>query len=178
MMSAGVPRLRPAPETREQAARVVGLEPADLDPELPLAVEDAGARLVVPVRSLERLLALQPALAEMVAYGAASGYRRYTLVCRQTLDPHAAVHLRHFAPANGIPEDPVTGTAHAVIAAYLDQQGLLPQGELVRLQGEQGHAVNRPGTVAIELHRAGSTVVDVRVGGSGFIVSQGIIADP
>ena len=178
MMSAGVARVGPASDERHRVAGVVGLEPSDLDPELPLGFEEAGARLIVPVRSLERLLALRPALAEMVAYGGETGYRRFTLVCRETRDPGSIMHLRHFAPANGIPEDPVTGTAHAAVAVYLDWQGLLPPGDVLHLRGEQGHAVNRPGTVAIELRRAGGTLVDVRIGGSGFIVSQGTIADP
>ena len=178
MMSAGAARLRPAPDDRDRAARTVGLEPGDLDPELPLAVEEAGARLIVPVRSLDRLLALRPALAEMVARGGETGYRRFTLVCRETLDPRSVVHLRHFAPANGIPEDPVTGTAHAAVAVYLDRQGLLPPGDVLHLQGEQGHAVGRPGTVAVELRRGEGGLTDVRVGGSGFIVSEGTIADP
>ena len=41
----------------------------------------------------------------MIAHGKQSGYRRFTLVCRETKNPHSFVHLRHFAPANGIPED-------------------------------------------------------------------------
>jgi trans-2,3-dihydro-3-hydroxyanthranilate isomerase len=114
----------------------------------------------------------------MIAYGQQSGDRRFTLVCRETADPAHFAHLRHFAPANGIPEDPVTGTAHAVAAAYLDQQGLLPAGERIVLTGEQGHAVARQGIVTVEVHRERGRIADVRIGGSGVIVARGSIAPP
>jgi PhzF family phenazine biosynthesis protein len=36
-----------------------------------------------------------------------------------------AVHIRCFAPAAGVPEDPVTGSANAALPAYLVRHGLL-----------------------------------------------------
>jgi PhzF family phenazine biosynthesis protein len=36
-----------------------------------------------------------------------------------------AVHIRCFAPAFGVPEDPVTGSANAALPAYLARHGLL-----------------------------------------------------
>ena len=36
-----------------------------------------------------------------------------------------AVHIRCFAPAAGVPEDPVTGSANAALPAYLSLHGLL-----------------------------------------------------
>jgi PhzF family phenazine biosynthesis protein len=125
------------------------------------------------VSRLSDLLQLSPDGSGMVAFGAERGYRRFTLVCRETKDPAHFAHLRHFAPANGIPEDPVTGTAHAVAAVYLDRQGMLPSGERVVLTGEQGHAVNRRGLVSVEVLRDGECLRDVRIGGMGTIVARG-----
>ena len=129
----------------------------------------------MPVSRLADLLLMSPDSSGMVAFGAERGYRRFTLVCRETEDPAHFAHLRHFAPANGIPEDPVTGTAHAVAAVYLDRQGLLPAGERVVLTGEQGHAVGRRGSVTVEVWRQGGCLEDVRIGGSGTIVARGTI---
>jgi trans-2,3-dihydro-3-hydroxyanthranilate isomerase len=175
MMSAGVAPMRPAPDDRDMVARVIGLDPATIDPDLPLAVDDSAARLIVPVRRLEELLALVPDTSAMQRHAA---YRRFTLVCLETRDARCTTHLRHFAPANGIPEDPVTGTAHAAIATYLDRQGLLPPGARVDYLGEQGHAVGRPGMVTVEVHRDGAAIADVRIGGGGFIVARGEIEVP
>jgi trans-2,3-dihydro-3-hydroxyanthranilate isomerase len=174
-MSAGVASLRRAPDDPAEVARAVGLDPASLDPELPLAGDEASQRIIVPVRRLTDLLNLVPDSAGMIRYGQTAPYRRFTLVCRETLDPRFRTHLRHFAPANGIPEDPVTGTAHAVIAVYLDWLELQPSGDRVRYEGEQGHAMRRPGSVTVELLREGGAVVDVRIGGQGHIVSRGEI---
>jgi trans-2,3-dihydro-3-hydroxyanthranilate isomerase len=109
----------------------------------------------------------------MIAYGKDHGYRRFTLVCRETEDPRRFVHVRHFAPANGIPEDPVTGTAHAAAAVYLDREGLLPPGERLVLTGEQGHAVDRRGVVTVEVLRQDGQISEVRIGGTGIIVARG-----
>jgi trans-2,3-dihydro-3-hydroxyanthranilate isomerase len=122
MLSAGVAQLSPATDDRAAAALAVGLDPAAVDPALPLAADPGSARLIIPVARLDELLRLAPNGSAMIAYGKEHGYRRFTLVCRETVDPHHFVHLRHFAPANGIPEDPVTGTAHAAVAVYLDRR--------------------------------------------------------
>jgi PhzF family phenazine biosynthesis protein len=177
-LSVGVAAIEPADEEAAAVARAIGLPAAAIDATLPLAAERAGQRLIVPVGRLEDLLRLSPDSAGMVAFGAARGHRRFTLVCRETEDPAHFAHLRHFAPANGIPEDPVTGTAHAVAAVYLDQQGLLPAGKRVILTGEQGHAVNRRGLVTVEVLRAGESLRDVRIGGHATIVARGSLTPP
>jgi PhzF family phenazine biosynthesis protein len=109
----------------------------------------------------------------MIAYGKQRGYRRFTIVCRETENPDSFVHLRHFAPANGIPEDPVTGTAHGVAAVYLDREGLLPPGERVVLVGEQGRAIDRTGEVTVEVRRQAGRIGDVRIGGTAVIAARG-----
>jgi PhzF family phenazine biosynthesis protein len=178
MLSVGVAPLEPTALDRAAVAAAIGLPQSALDPALPLIVEPAGARVVVPVARLADLLSLTPNGAGMVAFGDRTGLRRFTLLCRETAVPGHFVHLRHFAPANGIPEDPVTGTAHAVVAAYFDQFGLLPPGERVILTGEQGHAVGRRGVVTVEVRRESCRVVDVRIGGSGVVVARGVVEPP
>ncbi|MGH2615574.1 MAG: PhzF family phenazine biosynthesis protein [Thermomicrobiales bacterium] len=178
VMSVGAPVVESAAEDRLAAAAAIGLPASALDPDLPLAVERAGARLIVPVARLHDLLQLAPNGAGMIEYGLPLGFRRFTLVCRDSEHPGHAFHLRHFAPANGIPEDPVTGTAHAVAAVYLDWQGLLPDGERVALLGEQGHAVGRRGVVTVEVFRQAGRICEVHIGGSGVIVARGTMHTP
>ena len=177
MMSAGVAPIQPATDKREEVARAIGLEPSAIDLDLPLASDAPSARLIVPVRRLRDLLSLVPDSDGMCRYGKTAGYTRFTLVCQETQDPTLKTHLRHFAPANGVPEDPVTGTAHAAIAVYLDWLGLLPDGETVTYEGEQGHAVSRPGSVRVEVLRDETgAITDVRIGGSAVIVARGEIS--
>jgi trans-2,3-dihydro-3-hydroxyanthranilate isomerase len=179
MMSVGVTVLEAANADRSELAAAVGLDPSVIDPSLPLASDPSSARLIIPVSPLRELLRLEPNGPGMIAYGNQYGYRRFTLVCRETQDPNCFVHLRHFAPANGIPEDPVTGTAHAAAAIYLDREGLLSPGERVVLSGEQGHAVDRRGIVTVEVQRQADVVTDVRIGGTAVIVARGeLVARP
>jgi trans-2,3-dihydro-3-hydroxyanthranilate isomerase len=175
MLAVGVASLEAASDDLSEVAEAVGLAASAIDRSLPLAKDAASARLIIPVTRLADLVALTPNALGMVAYGEQTGYRRFTLLCRETEDPASFVHLRHFAPANGIPEDPVTGTAHAVAAVYLDRQGLLPGGECVNLTGEQGHAVGRHGVVEVEVQRQDGQIVDVRIGGSATVVARGEI---
>jgi PhzF family phenazine biosynthesis protein len=178
MLSVGVAALEPTRLERAAVAAAIGLPESALDPTLPLTLEPAGARVIVPVARLSDLLGLKPDGAAMVAFGEGTGLRRFTLVCRETERPEHFVHLRHFAPANGIPEDPVTGTAHAVAAVYLDAHGLLPPGERVTLVGEQGQAVERRGVVAVDVRRKGGRIAEVWIGGSGVIAARGAIELP
>jgi PhzF family phenazine biosynthesis protein len=177
-MSVGLPSVAPALDDGAAIARAIGLPESALDSALPLAAEPSGARLIVPVARLEALLRFAPNGAGMIDYGLPRGYRRFTLVCRETEHPDHFAHLRHFAPANGIAEDPVTGTAHAVAAIYFDRQGLAPGGEHVVLTGEQGHAVDRRGVVTVELLRQSGQVHEVRIGGGAVIVARGTMEIP
>ena len=99
MMSVGVASLDPAPEDRSTVGQAVGLAPSALDASLPLVSDRGSARLIIPVSRLSDLLCLEPNGPGMVAYGKQTGYRRFTLVCRETKNPDSFAHLRHFAPA-------------------------------------------------------------------------------
>ena len=68
--------------------------------------------------------ALKPnmsAVAELSLKHAVSGIAAFSFVDAGEF----AVHIRCFAPAFGIPEDPVTGSANAALPAYLAHHGLL-----------------------------------------------------
>jgi len=82
-----------------------------------------------------------------------------------------AVHIRCFAPAFGVPEDPVTGSANAALPAYLAHHGLLEK------TGREYVA-----TQATELGRDGRVYVRVlddsgraEIGGQALTVVEGEI---
>ena len=62
----------------------------------------------------------------------------------------ARVHIRCFAPAVGVPEDPVTGSANAALPAYLAHVGLLDAvgAEYVATQGTE---MGRDGRVYVRV---------------------------
>jgi PhzF family phenazine biosynthesis protein len=65
-------------------------------------------------------------------------------------DGESAIHVRSFAPAHGIPEDPVCGSGNISVAAYLVKTG---QAERMgnRYTARQGMQLGRDGRVAIRI---------------------------
>jgi len=87
------------------------------------------------------------------------------------LNAASTLHARMWAPGAGVPEDPVTGTASGACGAYLrtvDAFDDLPD----EMRFEQGHFVDRPGVVRVQVGEA------VRVGGRAVTALDGSLAVP
>ncbi|RBI60556.1 phenazine biosynthesis protein, partial [Xanthomonas oryzae pv. oryzae] len=78
--------------------------------------------------------------------------------------------VRAFCPGDGIPEDPVTGSANACIATRLRGKGRLP-GSASRYVASQGREVGRDGRVHVEVDEHG----EVWIGGTTLQVIDGRI---
>jgi PhzF family phenazine biosynthesis protein len=81
----------------------------------------------------------------------------------------AAMVVRAFCPADGIPEDPVTGSANAAIAAYLQASGKLARYG-THYHASQGREVGRNGVVEVQIDVVGSTIT---IGGHCIIGARG-----
>jgi trans-2,3-dihydro-3-hydroxyanthranilate isomerase len=87
--------------------------------------------------------------------------------------PGGRLKVRMFAPADGIPEDPATGSAAAALASTLAEAMPDTDGEFAWTV-EQGAEIGRPSLIsAVAVKRAGR-VVSIRVGGSAVIVGEGL----
>jgi PhzF family phenazine biosynthesis protein len=125
----------------------------DLDDRCPLRIVGAGSkRLMVGVQGPEQLKQLKPDPARLNTLSAqlgAAGYFVFTLAPQKE---GCLTESRMFCPALGIAEDPVSGNAHGLLGVYLAGLGLLAQtGERTTFCGSQGHYVQRPGRVTVEL---------------------------
>ncbi len=125
----------------------------DLDVRCPLQIVGSGStRLMVAVRGQEQLKQLKPDFGRLTTLSAqigAAGYFVFTLSPRES---DCLTESRMFCPALGIPEDPVSGNAHGLLGAYLARYELLTRhGERAAFSGVQGHYMNRPGRVDVEL---------------------------
>ena len=84
-----------------------------------------------------------------------------------------------FCPAIGIPEDPVSGNAHALLGAYLYALGLLAADDTgARFIARQGHHMGRPGVLTVTVHADGARLRAVEVAGSAVIVFAAVIELP
>ncbi len=86
-------------------------------------------------------------------------------------------NARMFSPTAGIPEDPATGSACAILAAQLLANGALQNGT-TRHKLRQGEDMGRPSTIGFEVDVADGAIRDVRIEGTAVQVAEGRIAVP
>ena len=131
------PRTRSAPAPRElveAALDLFSLTSADLDPRLPPAIAEAGARhLVLALTSRQRLAAMHYDLERGRQLMTAAGLVTISLVHAET---DTRFHARNPFAAGGVYEDPATGAAAAALAGYLRDLGWPHGGAIDILQGE------------------------------------------
>lgn len=145
-----------------------------VDSELPITIADTGVPyLMVPCMYLSNLSDLAPDMAEIDALTTNLGCLGIYVFTFDTLSADAHLHARLFAPAAGIPEDPVTGTGAGAVAAYLRHvnafDGDLPDPLIV----EQGHFVDRPGQIHVQ-----AQADPITIGGYATTAIEGTIAVP
>ena len=156
----------------------LALSSSDLDPRCEMRiVGGAGNRLLIGVRGPQQLKSMKPDLSRLTTLSAQLGASGHFVF---TLDPQVEgclVQSRMFCPAIGIPEDPVSGNAHGLLGAYLLHHGLLQRdGDRAAFSGAQGHFVNRPGRVDVELEFEGGSLAGVWIIGSAAMVFETTIS--
>lgn len=165
---------RESPVPVEALMPLLGGRVEMVDRSLPVLAN--GHKLFVPLRSREDVWALAPKAGALVAAIEPHGLRGVFAFTRETKDASSMTHARFFAPGFGILEDPVTGSAHGPLAAYLVNHGVLqlPEaGGQVRVRAEQGDAMGKPGRLELEVRGRPGHLERVRVGGAAVTVIEG-----
>jgi trans-2,3-dihydro-3-hydroxyanthranilate isomerase len=167
-------------DAHEQAelARALGLSREDLDETLPIQSISTGLPcMVVPIRSLADLRDCKvnsSLLAEIYTRRSASGCLAFT---RETIEVGPArAHVRFFAPADNIPEDPATGSACGAFGAYLINHQALslePEDGRYKFVVEQGDFIHRPSRIRLDVKGQRGSVEEVKVGGASVPVAKG-----
>ncbi|TPG07245.1 PhzF family phenazine biosynthesis protein [Rhodanobacter glycinis] len=114
-------------------------------------VDNGPLWLVCDLHSAADVRQLQPDLALIAALSQATGAVGISVFGRESTSDaggDAAMAVRAFCPADGIPEDPVTGSANAAIMAFLAEVGD-PSGYGLRYRASQGREVGRDGYVEV-----------------------------
>lgn len=94
-----------------------------------------------------------------------------------TIGEDCAFRARMFSPTAGIPEDPATGSASAILAAQLLASDALGEGE-TRLELRQGVEMGRPSEIGLRARVAAGRLVEVRISGGAVPVAEGRIRAP
>ena len=160
-MSFGAPRVEAVDVRREELASLLGLP--EIPGDRPLVKACAGEWiLAVPARSEADLNGCRPRMGDLAALSLELGVLGVHVYA---VDPSRGLYTRFFAPAVGIPEDPVTGVANAALAGALVLSGA-EKGPDFRVR--QGDAVDRPGEMDVH-----ATAREVRVTGQAIVLSRG-----
>ncbi len=150
-------------EFKAPQARVAALDPARI-PELertlgakvhssPRIVSVGPVWLIADLGAAAAVDALAPNMAAIGTFADSIAATGMT-VFGATGQPGAAIHVRSFAPSQGVPEDPVCGSGNISVAAFLRESGQLARfGAAYR--SRQGMQMGRDGSVSIRIGEDG-----------------------
>ena len=156
-------------------AGALGLAESDIGGEYPPARWSAGvAYTFVPLRSLAAVGRAKPDAAIFEKVFGIGGPAMVYVMCTETSAPGHHLHGRMFAPGNGIPEDPATGSAVAAFAGLHAAHRKLADGEH-RLVIEQVYEMGRPSLMNLTLTVAGGVLTAALIGGDAIVVTEGVI---
>lgn len=148
-----------------------GLLPEDALPNVPVQTVSTGTpQLMVPLRSHDALRRASLQLERYAALRVRGGFFSAHLFCLGGATPAGDTFARHFVSPPALIEDPVTGSATGGMGAYLWHHGLI---EKPRFVAEQGHWMERPGIVNVEVVGPRDAIETVRIGGAGVVVIRG-----
>ena len=161
---------------------MLGIQEGAVSPDLPALV--GPPTMLVPIKSFDALAGVRPDRQAVRRPTTERGCDGLILATLDTVDERSAVHVRMFAPAAGVDEDPVTGSAQALTAEWLARTGDLSGGDgtVVSYVAEQGDCVGRPCRIRVEANldgeRAGSGIRHVSIAGWGVTVMDGEMTLP
>jgi PhzF family phenazine biosynthesis protein len=161
-----------------RVAEALRLPATSLHEVMPARIARKGSsRLLVPVGDARALDGLAPNVDTLLELGTelgAEGFFAFA-VTRTSVGEDIATESRMFCPALGIPEDPASGNAHAMLAAYLFEMGQFGK-HVAGFVGHQGRQMRRPAEIHVRLELDRGSLAAVHIGGEAVIVSEGTLA--
>jgi trans-2,3-dihydro-3-hydroxyanthranilate isomerase len=159
-MSQPVPTVEPFAAADELLA-AVGVDGSDL----PVELYDNGVRHVyIALPSAEAVEALEPDLQALKRLQGIVGTNCFA-------GEGSSWKTRMFAPADGVPEDPATGSAAGPLACHLARHGSIGFGDEIEIS--QGAELNRPSKLYARVEGSADRIERVEVGGSAVTVARG-----
>ena len=146
-----------------------------MDPALPPA-RTQDADLLFFVRDVKCLHQARPDNHRLGEILVRQGLRGMSLATIRTLPPSIHVQSRFFATPVGIDEDPVTGSVHGPLAAYLVREKVVkPHDGVAALMCIQGKSGGRAGLVYALVEPKPEGEFNVRIGGQVVTTMRGVL---
>lgn len=158
----------------ETLAAAVSLDPGDIVTRThPPQVASVGLPfLMAEVKdraALERARTYMPGVEAIAAQGVMPDIHLYTLS-----GDEFDIRARMFAPLDGVPEDPATGSANCALAALLTHHKTERDGSF-QWRIAQGVEMGRPSILEARTEKRDGEVVGTWIGGASVLVSEGFI---
>ncbi len=168
------PFARPVTPDASLTCAALDLGTLDLAGDAPIGVHEGGpAFLYVPVAglpSLARARPMEPHWSQLMQACGVNSVYLYT--------PYQdGYRARMFSPTAGIPEDPATGSASAILASQLLTAGMLPDGETV-IPLTQGVEMGRPSQIRMTTTVTDGALQSVRIAGRAVPIAKGDVTVP
>jgi PhzF family phenazine biosynthesis protein len=163
-------------KTTLRVAEALKLPATQLHEVMPARIARKGSsRLLVPIADHRMLEKLAPNFETLMSLGDELGTEGFFLFAVNRDSDEIWTESRMFCPALGIPEDPVSGNAHAMLAAYLWDLGQFGK-KSTTFVGRQGYQMKRPGQVRVRLEIHKGSMIAAHIAGTATIVSEGTLA--
>ena len=152
----------------EPLADALGAMPATGAP--PRIVDVGAIWAIVDLGDASTVRALQPRLDRIAAFDAMHDVLGVAVFGREHAGD-ARIAVRAFCPADGMPEDPATGSANAAIGAFLlASDGLGAIG--ARYVASQGREIGRDARIVVDVDVASG---EVMIGGTSVTCIEGVV---
>jgi trans-2,3-dihydro-3-hydroxyanthranilate isomerase len=158
--------------SREEVARVIGIDVEEISSEWPIQPLSTGLTFtIVPFRNRQTLSDLKFSYTQAAEFLKNSGANFFYFLCPERRERGLEARARMFFYGG---EDPATGSAAGCAASWMVQHGVAKSDEHVLIH--QGVECRRPGEMYVRATREGERVTDVRVGGYAVEILRGTVA--
>lgn len=173
-MTQVAPKVKPVEIETSHLSQLIGIEPDQFDDRYPIRLAFTGNwHLLIPIKSKEAINQAKPNMTELTKLNKELKASTTHLFTFESVEG-AELYTRDFAPAVGIPEDPVTGSANGALAGYLVLEGIIDDQKNHQFRIAQGHTVGRPGFLEISINQHAEGPV-ISVGGAAVPTISGTL---
>jgi trans-2,3-dihydro-3-hydroxyanthranilate isomerase len=179
-MTQATPKVQNVQLDREKIGQIIGVKTEAIDQRYPIKLAYTGNwHLLIPIKSQKEIDNAQPKLDELKQLNLLQQASTTHLFTFHPEKSNYDLYTRDFAPAIGIPEDPVTGSANGALAGYLLLEKICSFPDLQQLKIAQGNNIDRPGTLIVNVLKSQAKEEPIiKVGGTAVITIEGTLSLP
>ncbi len=159
---------------RNLVARMLNCKPEEVEG---VPVEVCSTGLPWMIASISSLGALSAAVPDQELIEQVCRQERATGLTVYSQDatlPGCSVHLRTFAPGEGILEDPICGSCNGATAVHLSRHAFRSRKSF-SYRAEQGLEIHREGIIHVSAEGNGTAFPRIQVGGNAVTVMEGTL---